>query len=66
MKHRLKELFHIPKEGRLSEKTLLARLTLSVIAILLCLAALTSGAYALFNYGVTTDENVIVTVVHAP
>ena len=47
---KLKELFTIPKEGRMSERTFFAQLTLSIIVIVLCLTAMVVTAYKLFGY----------------
>ena len=53
------EIFRIPTEGKICEKTMVARVTVSTIVVLACLAAISVTAYAHFSANVTTSSNVI-------
>lgn len=52
MKRFFKEFFHIPKNGRVTEKAMLTRIILSVTMILTCMAAMSITAYAYFTCSV--------------
>ena len=49
MKALWRKYFHIPSDGCISDRVLIARLTVDVCAILLYLACMVYAAYALFN-----------------
>ena len=51
---RLKEYLCVPKHGKVSEKVLLTRITVSVIFIVLYLAAMSITAYAYFAHSAST------------
>ena len=51
--------FKIPETGKLDEKVFYARITVSAICIVLCLAALGFNAYAYFTSDITSSQNVI-------
>ena len=53
------EFFYIPKFGKIREKVMLAHVTLTVIIMIGCLAAMSLTAYAYFSYNVTSGTNVI-------
>ena len=53
------EFFYIPKFGKIREKVMLAHVTLTVIIMIVCLAAMSLTAYAYFSYNVTSGTNVI-------
>lgn len=54
MRKWIHEFFHVSKDGKVREKALLGRATLTIITVLLCLAALTFTAYAYFSCNVTS------------
>lgn len=49
-----RKYFHIPAEGHISDRVLIARLTLDVCMILLYLACMVYAAYALFSSEMAT------------
>lgn len=49
MKAVWRKYFHIPSDGCISDRVLIARLTLDVCVILLYLACMAYAAYALFS-----------------
>ena len=53
------ELFYIPKHAKVSEKNMLARITLSITVVIACLIAMSISAYAYFSCSVTSASNVI-------
>lgn len=53
------ELFYIPKHAKVSEKNMLARITLSITVVVACLIAMSISAYAYFSCSVTSASNVI-------
>ena len=59
MRKLLRELFYVPKYGKVKERTLYARLSSSVTVIVLCMAAMGFTAYAYFSAGVTSGANTI-------
>ena len=59
MKTILKELFYVPKHAKVSDKTMLTKVIISVIIIICCLATMSLSAYAFFSYEVTSVSNVI-------
>ncbi len=53
MKALWKKYFHIPSDGPISDRVLIARLTLDICLIVLYLACMAYAAYALFQYDLT-------------
>ena len=53
------EFFHISKDGQISEKVMLARITAISIIMILCLLAMSVSAYAYFSYNVTSGTTTI-------
>ncbi len=53
------DVFRVPKEGKLPEKTLLARVGLSVGVVVLCMVMLSVSAYAYFTASLTSGVNSI-------
>lgn len=64
MKELYNKYFRIPKHGKLSEKVFLARITLSITLIVVCLAAMSYSAYAYFSCTVTSGVNIIRSAVY--
>lgn len=56
----LRELFYVPKYGKMKESTFFAHLTASVGVIVLSLIAMSFSAYAYFSCSMTTTSNTIV------
>lgn len=54
-----REFFYIPKYGKVREKVMLARVALSAVTVLGCLAALSLSAYAWFSCDVASAANTI-------
>ena len=59
MKMLYNEYFHVPENGTVREKVLITRVALTVVVILLCLAAMSFTAYAHFSGSVSSAQNVI-------
>lgn len=59
MRKLFKELFYVPKYGKVREKVMLTHVTMSIVIIVACLAAMSLSAYAYFSYNVTSDANII-------
>ena len=59
MKKLFKEFFYVPKYGKVREKVMLMHVTMSVVIIVMCLAAMSLSAYAYFSYNVTSGFNTI-------
>lgn len=59
MKKLYQEFFYIPKHGKIREKVILARATLTVAVILLCLGAMSISAYACFSYNIASVAGTI-------
>lgn len=53
------EFFHISKDGQISEKVMLVRITAMAIVMILCLLAMSVSAYAYFSYNVTSGTTTI-------
>lgn len=53
------EFFYIPKHGKIREKVMLARITTTVVIMVMCLAAMSFTAYAYFSYNITSGSNII-------
>lgn len=59
MKKLYDEFFYVPKHGRVREKVLLARITVTVAFIIMCLAGMSITAYAYFSSNVSSTLNSI-------
>lgn len=59
MKKLLHELFDMEENGKIREKAMLARITVSVIVIVACLVAISSSSYAFFVSNVSSGSNVV-------
>lgn len=59
MKKLFKEFFYVPKYGKVREKVMLMHVAMSVVIIVMCLAAMSLSAYAYFSYNVTSGLNTI-------
>lgn len=53
------EFFYIPKHGKVREKVMLTRVAMTVMIMVMCLAAMSITAYAYFSYNVTSGSNII-------
>lgn len=53
------EFFYIPKYGKIREKVMLARVAMTVVIMVVCLAAMSITAYAYFSHNVTSGSNTI-------
>ena len=53
------EFFYIPKHGKIREKVMLARVAMTVVIMVVCLAAMSITAYAYFSHNVTSGSNII-------
>lgn len=59
MRNLYREYFHIPKDGKIREKVMLARIATTVVIVVLCLAAMGFTAYAYFSVDLTYGSNTI-------
>ncbi len=61
MKKLYNEFFYVPKygKGKIREKVMLTRTAMTVVIMIVCLAAMGLTAYAYFAYNVTAASNVI-------
>ena len=59
MKKLFEAFFAIPKDGKVPEKVMLTRAALSVIVIVVCLAAMGITAYAYFSHSLFSGQNTI-------
>ncbi len=59
MRDLYREFFHIPKDGKIGEKTMLTRVAATVGIIVACLVAMSISAYAYFTHNVTSGLNII-------
>lgn len=53
------EFFHIPKDGKISEKVMLARMVSTVVIVVVCLAAMGITAYAYFSCNLSSGTVVL-------
>ncbi|MBR3836614.1 MAG: hypothetical protein IKJ74_00570 [Clostridia bacterium] len=53
------EFFYIPKHGKVREKVMLTRVAMTIVVMVMCLAAMSITAYAYFSYNVTSGSNII-------
>lgn len=65
MKEIYDEYFRVPKEGRVREKVLFGRITVSVIVMLVWLSAMGFTAYAYFTSSVTSGMNTIASATYS-
>ena len=54
-----KENFYIPKDEKISEKTMLMRVVATVVTVVLCLVGMSFTAYAYFSHDITSGFNTI-------
>lgn len=59
MKALYDEYFHVPKNGKISDKVMLVRVASIVVTMIVCLIAMSLSAYAYFSHSVTSASNVI-------
>ncbi len=59
MKELYNEYFHIPRHGKIRDKVMLIRTTLTAVAMIICLAAMSFSAYAYFSHNITSGSNLI-------
>ena len=59
MKELYNEYFYVPEDGKVRDKVLLTRITVSVIAILFCIVAMSITAFAYFSHGIISSSNTI-------
>ena len=59
MKNKLRELFYVPEDGKITEKVLFARLSVYITVILLCLASMSHASFAYFSASVVSESNTI-------
>lgn len=53
------EFFYTPKYGKIREKVMLTRVVMTVMIVIMCLAAMSITAYAYFSYNVTSGFNIL-------
>ncbi len=53
------EFFYIPKQGKIREKVMLARVITTVTIVIICLVAMSFTAYAYFSHNITSGSNTI-------
>jgi len=53
------EFFYIPKHGKVREKVMLTRVAMTVMIVIMCLAAMSFTAYAYFSYNISSGSNII-------
>ncbi len=59
MRELYNKFFYIPKHGKIREKVMLARVAITVVIMVVCLAAMSITAYAYFSYNITSGSNII-------
>lgn len=59
MRELYNKFFHIPKYGRICDRVIRTRLTLTFTVIIMCLAAMSITAYSYFSYNITSNSNII-------
>lgn len=59
MKTLFNEFFYVPEDGKIREKVMMARITISVVFMVMCLAAMSFTAYAYFTCSVSSNLNTI-------
>lgn len=53
------EYFYVPKHGKIREKVMLARVSLTVVTMVLCLIAMSITAYAYFSHEASSGSHII-------
>lgn len=53
------EFFYIPKHGKIREKVMYTRVVMTVVIMVMCLAAISFTAYAYFSCNITSGSNII-------
>lgn len=61
MKKLYNRFFHVPTDGKVNDKALLAQLVMTVMVIVGCLAAMSLSAYAYFTYNISSEYNTLKT-----
>ena len=59
MRRLYNDFFGISEHGRISEKAMLMRISVTIIIMLLCLAAMSFSAFAYFSHDITSSANII-------
>ena len=59
MRKLYRELFYVPKHGKVNDKVMLGRIVITITIIVTCLVAMSFTAYAYFSYNVTSVSNTI-------
>ena len=59
MRNLYKEYFCVPENGKIRDQVMVTRVAITVISIVICLAAMGFTAYAYFSHDVASDFNVI-------
>ena len=59
MRNLYRELFYVPKHGKVNDKVMLVRIAIFITIIVTCLIAMSFTAYAYFSYNVTSASNTI-------
>lgn len=59
MRELYNEFFRISKHGKIREKVMLTRFSMTIITIIICLAAISFSAYAYFSHNITSSSNII-------
>ncbi len=52
------EFFHIPEQGKIQDKVLMARVVLAAVLIILCMLAMSLSAYAFYAVGLSTHSTI--------
>lgn len=53
------EFFYLPKHGKIREKVMYTRVVMTVVIVVMCLAAMSFTAYAYFSCNITSGSNII-------
>ena len=64
MKKWYKEYFYIAPEGSVREKVMLSRITVSIVLILVCMAAMSFTAYAYFTSSISSASTILQSAVY--
>lgn len=52
------EFFHIPEQGKIRDKVLMARVVLASVLVVLCMLSMSFSAYAFYAVGLTTHSTI--------
>lgn len=55
----IRQMFYVPKYGKVSDKVLISRLTVHITIIIMCLISMSLSAFAYFSSSVTSGSNTI-------